>query len=264
MERKKLYFTSDFHLGFPTEKISIVREKSVVAWLNHAAKDAHTIFLLGDIFDFWFEYKKVVPKGFVRILACIANITEKGVEVCVFPGNHDLWYLDYLVKECGVKICHQATELRHMDKVFYLHHGDGLGGGELFYRLLKKFFLFAPAKYLFRWLHPDIGVILAQFLSKKSRHSQKRHKGDNYLGDNKEFLTQFAQKHHEQQSYNHTKDNKVLVPNFYIFGHRHLVLNIKLHGGATYINLGDWLNTQQYAVFDGNTVELKPWPNENP
>ncbi len=263
MERKKLYFASDFHLGFPSEKTSIIREKKIVDWLNFAAKDAHTIFLLGDIFDFWFEYKKVVPKGFVRFLACIANATENGVKVCVFPGNHDLWYLNYLVKECGVEICHQPTTLEYLDKVFYLHHGDGLHREERMYRALKKFFLFAPARYLFRCLHPDIGVRMAQFLSKRSRHSQKHSMGGNYMGDTKEYLTQFAQNHHRQMSENQTKDNKVLVPNFYVFGHRHLTLNIKLTGGATYINLGDWLNTQQYAVFEGNTIEIKSWPSEN-
>jgi UDP-2,3-diacylglucosamine hydrolase len=210
---------------------------------------------MGDIFDFWFEYKKVVPRGFVRFLGTLAKITDNGTKVIMFPGNHDLWLSEYLVKECGVELITKEFVVEHHGKRFFLHHGDGLGPGDHSYKFLKKIFLARFARCLFRWLHPDIGVALAHRFSKKSRLAQNP-KEDNYLGDQQEYLTQFA--------LSHAQGNVENPIDYYIFGHRHLVLNVHIAPKSRYINLGEWLHGSQYAVFDGQTLDLLNWPNNTP
>lgn len=236
----------------PNDVTSLIREKSIVEWLNYCAPQAEVIYLMGDVFDFWFEYKKVVPRGFVRFLGTLARITDSGVKVVLFPGNHDLWISDYLVKECGVTLVSGEMVVKHANKTFFLHHGDGLGPGDRSYKFLKKIFLARFARYCFRWLHPDLGVAMAQKFSRRSRLTQNP-KEDNYLGDDKEFLTQFAIENHSK--------NTVQAPDFYVFGHRHLVLDVKISNKSRYINLGEWLNGSQYAVFDGDNLELLNWPS---
>jgi UDP-2,3-diacylglucosamine hydrolase len=252
---KKIFFVSDFHLGMPNGEVSLAREKSIVDWLEYCAPNADVIYLMGDIFDFWFEYKKVVPRGFVRFLGTLAKITDNGTKVIMFPGNHDLWLSEYLVKECGVELITKEFVVEHHGKRFFLHHGDGLGPGDHSYKFLKKIFLVRFARFLFRWLHPDIGVALAHRFSKKSRLAQNP-KEDNYLGDQQEYLTQFA--------LSHAQGNVENPIDYYIFGHRHLVLNVHIAPKSRYINLGEWLHGSQYAVFDGQTMELLNWPNNTP
>ena len=247
---KKIYFASDFHLGMPDFERSLEREKSIVSWLNAISKDASAVYLLGDVFDFWFEYKTVVPKGFVRFLGAISRLTDAGIPVYLFPGNHDLWVGKYLETECGVIVLTEALTIELGNDICYLHHGDGLGPGDTGYKWLKKVFLSKVAQKAFAMIHPGIGVAFAQKLSKKSRLAQNP-KEDNYLGDSKEHLTQFCKQH--------LLNCKTQKPKYFIFGHRHLVLDIDLGEGVRYINLGEWLHGSQYAEYDGVELRLKDW-----
>jgi len=247
---KKIYFASDFHLGMPNHAKSLEREKSIVAWLHMISKDASAVYLLGDVFDFWFEYKTVVPRGFVRFLGALSQLTDSGIPVYLFPGNHDLWIGNYLESECGVTIIKGPHIITQGETTIFLHHGDGLGPGDAGYKLLKKVFMSKIAQKAFALLHPGFGVALAHRLSKKSRLAQNP-KEDNYLGDNKEHLTQFCKLY---------LDNcEGAKPKYFIFGHRHLLLDIDLGGGSRYINLGEWLNGSQYAEFDGKDLNIKKW-----
>lgn len=234
----------------PDLERSLEREKSIVSWLNAIAKDASAIYLLGDVFDFWFEYKTVVPKGFVRFLGAISRLTDAGIPVYLFPGNHDLWVGKYLEAECGVVVVKDAITIKLGNDICYLHHGDGLGPGDVGYKWLKKVFLSKIAQKAFAMIHPGIGVSFAQKLSKKSRLAQNP-KEDNYLGDSKEHLTQFCKQY--------LLNCKTPKPKYFIFGHRHLVLDIDLGEGVRYINLGEWLHGSQYAEYDGVELRLKAW-----
>ncbi len=234
----------------PDLERSLEREKSIVSWLNAIANDASAIYLLGDVFDFWFEYKTVVPKGFVRFLGAISRLTDAGIPVYLFPGNHDLWVGKYLEAECGVVVVKDAMTIELGNDICYLHHGDGLGPGDVGYKWLKKVFLSKIAQKAFAMIHPGIGVSFAQKLSKKSRLAQNP-KEDNYLGDSKEYLTQFCKQY--------LLNCKTPKPKYFIFGHRHLVLDIDLGEGVRYINLGEWLHGSQYAEYDGVELHLKAW-----
>jgi len=247
---KKIYFASDFHLGMPDFERSLEREKSIVSWLNAISKDASAVYLLGDVFDFWFEYKTVVPKGFVRFLGAISQLTDAGIPVYLFPGNHDLWVGKYLETECGAIVVKGALTIELGNEICYLHHGDGLGPGDVGYKWLKRVFLSKIAQKAFAVIHPGIGVAFAQKLSKKSRLAQNP-KEDNYLGDSKEYLTQFCKQY--------LLNCKTQKPKYFIFGHRHLVLDIDLGDGIRYINLGEWLHGSQYAEYDGVELRLKDW-----
>jgi UDP-2,3-diacylglucosamine hydrolase len=247
---KKIYFASDFHLGMPDFERSLEREKSIVSWLNAISKDASAVYLLGDVFDFWFEYKTVVPKGFVRFLGAISQLTDAGIPVYLFPGNHDLWVGKYLETECGAIVVKGALTIELGNEICYLHHGDGLGPGDVGYKWLKRVFLSKIAQKAFAVIHPGIGVAFAQKLSKKSRLAQNP-KEDNYLGDSKEYLTQFCKQY--------LLNCKTQKPKYFIFGHRHLVLDIDLGEGVRYINLGEWLHGSQYAEYNGVELRLKDW-----
>ncbi|MCK5839474.1 MAG: UDP-2,3-diacylglucosamine diphosphatase, partial [Bacteroidales bacterium] len=165
VEEKNIYFASDFHLGVPDHESSLVREKLFVRWLDEVRGDAGEIYLMGDIFDFWFEYKTVIPKGFVRILGKLAEITDSGIPVYLFKGNHDVWAFDYLQKEINIQLFRQPEIKLFGNKKIYLAHGDGLGPGDTGYKFLKKMFAFRPNQWLFKWLHPDIGTRLGLYFS---------------------------------------------------------------------------------------------------
>lgn len=246
-EGKNIYFASDNHLGAPNQDESLIREKKFVAFLDEAKKDAAAIFLLGDLFDFWFEYKEVVPKGFVRTLGKLAEISDSGIPIFFFVGNHDLWMDDYFQKELGIEVFHKPQEFVYNDKHFLIGHGDGLGPGDLGYKRMKKVFTNPFSKWLYRWLHPDIGVRLAKHLSVKN----KLISGDEdakFLGEDQEWLALYAKKKLEEKHYDH-----------FIFGHRHLPMEIKVDPKSTYHNLGDWIVHYTYGVFDGDKFELKKW-----
>ncbi len=246
-EGKKVYFSSDNHLGAPTMLESKERELRFIAWLEEIRKDAHVIFLLGDLFDFWFEYKEVVPKGFVRTLGKLAEIRDQGIEIHFFVGNHDLWMNGYFEEELNIPVYHQPKEFQFNEKTFFIGHGDGLGPNDKGYKRMKKVFTNPFSKWLYRWLHPDIGVRLAKHLSVKN----KLISGDDdakFLGEDNEWLVQYCKRKLSQKH-----------RDFFIFGHRHLPMKIDLGNASTYINTGDWINYYTYVEFDGKTIELKKW-----
>ena len=242
---KKIYFASDNHLGAPTIDASAPREKKFVAWLDDIKQDAAAIFLLGDLFDFWFEYKTVIPKGFTRTLGKLAEISDSGIPVYFFVGNHDLWMDDYFKTELNIPVYHQPEEFVLNNKTFFIGHGDGLGPADKGYKRMKKVFTHPFFKWLFRWVHPDVGMRIAQYLSVKN----KLISGDDdakFLGEENEWLAQYSQKKLEEKH-----------RDFFIFGHRHLPLEIELNPSSKYINLGDWIGYYSYGVFDGDKMELK-------
>ncbi len=242
---KNIYFASDFHLGVPDNISSNEREKKLVRWLDQIEKDAFEIYLVGDIFDFWFEYKHAIPKGFVRLQGKIASLVDKGIPVYFFTGNHDMWMFDYFEKELGVKIYRSPIARVYGNKRIVIGHGDGLGPGDKGYKFIKKVFAAKWSQWLFARLHPNFGIGLANYFSKKSRIST----GNDdkiFLGEENEWLVQYC-KEQEQTEQN----------DYYIFGHRHLPLEIKINSRATYINLGEWINDYTYAVFNGDSVSLQ-------
>ena len=242
---KKIYFSSDNHLGAPTSAESLPREKIFVQWLDSIKHDAEAIFLLGDLFDFWFEYKTVVPKGFVRTLGKLAELRDSGIQIYFFVGNHDLWMHDYFETELNIPVYHNPKEFKFNNKLFFIGHGDGKGPGDKGYKRMKRVFTNPVSKWFFRWLHPDIGVRIAQHLSVKN----KLISGDDdkeFLGEDQEWLAQYSKRKLESKHYD-----------YFVFGHRHLPMEIKVGDNSTYFNLGDWISHYTYGVFDGEKFELK-------
>jgi UDP-2,3-diacylglucosamine hydrolase len=249
-EAGKYYFISDLHLGVPDREQSLLREKLFVNWLEMASKDARGIFILGDLFDFWHEYKTVVPKGFIRSLSALARITESGIPVYLFHGNHDMWMDDYLVQEVGVKIVSDRLIIRLEGKTFFLAHGDGLGPEDMGYKLLKKVFRNPVCRWLFRWLHPDVGTRLAAWLSFRSRFSQGQAKKEQFKTADEEWLYKYVQ-----------RKIRTEPCDFYLFGHRHLPLFLPVEQ-SLYFNTGDWISYNSYVIFDGQECELRYFNNE--
>lgn len=269
---KKIFFASDFHLGTPTYKRthegtptrSSEREDKVIRWLESIKKEAQVIFLVGDIFDFWFEYKTAIPKGFVRFQGKIAELTDAGIEIIFFTGNHDMWMFDYFETELGIKIYRNPQDLQinnapllpkeglavasEVVTNILIGHGDGLGAGDYTYKFLKKIFSNKFFQFIFKIFHPDIGIGIASLWSRKSR-SQNDNKTSNndkkFLGDG-EWLWQYCKEIEATKHYN-----------FYIFGHRHLPLDLPVLETSRYINLGEWLNYHTFAVFDGQKLSLE-------
>lgn len=244
---KKIYFASDFHLGAPNYEESRQREKTIVKWLENIKKDALEIYLVGDLFDFWFEYRQTVPKGYIRFLAKIAEITDEGIPVHLFTGNHDMWMFDYLSQEIGVSIHKKTIKREWNGKTFLIGHGDGLGPGDRFYKFLKLFFNSRICQWLFARIHPNLGMGIGNFWSSKSRISNIQ-KGEKFLGNEKEWLYQYSKKILEKEHYD-----------YFIFGHRHLVLDIEIkEKNSRYINLGEWFTGNPYfASFNGETLTLE-------
>ncbi len=241
---KKIYFASDNHLGAPDRAASLPREKKFVGWLDHIKEDAAAIFLLGDLFDFWFEYRTVVPKGFSRTLGKLAEITDSGIPVYYFVGNHDLWMNGYFEEELHIPVFHKPQVFKIGQQSFFIGHGDGLGPGDKGYKRMKKLFTNRVAQWCFRWLHPDLGVRLAQYFSVKNRLISGE-EDIKFLGEDKEWLIQYARRKLEDQHYD-----------YFVFGHRHLPLKIDLGNDSTYFNLGDWITYYTYAVYNGSNMEL--------
>jgi UDP-2,3-diacylglucosamine hydrolase len=244
---KKVYFLSDFHLGAPNDTESRKREDRLVRFLQDARKDAGIIFIVGDIFDFWFEYKTVVPKGFVRILGTLAQLADEGIQLHIFTGNHDLWMQDYLSKELNAKLYFEPQAFTIQNKQFLIGHGDGLGPGDKGYKRLKKIFTNPICQWLFRWLHPDAGIQLANYFSRKSR-AKTGNADEIFLGEDKEWLILY------------TKEKaKTMSVDYFIFGHRHYAIDLKINDKSRYINLGDWIRLNTYVVFDGTDLQLLTW-----
>ena len=246
-EHKKIYFASDQHLGAPTQEASFPREQKFVAWLNEVKQDAAAIFLLGDLFDFWFEYKTVVPKGFVRVLGKLAEIKDSGIPIYFFVGNHDLWMKDYFEKELNIPVYHKPQEFTFNNTTVLIGHGDGLGPGDKGYKRMKKVFTFPLFQWMFRWFHPDLGMKLGQYMSVKN----KLISGDEdakFLGEENEWLAQYCKRKLAKKHFD-----------YFVFGHRHLPLDIALNEKSRYINLGDWIQYFTYGVFENNTLKVKEY-----
>ncbi|MDZ7899756.1 MAG: UDP-2,3-diacylglucosamine diphosphatase [Arcicella sp.] len=280
---KKIYFASDFHLGYPDFETSLIREKKIISWLDNIQTNAQVIFLVGDIFDFWFEYKNVVPKGYVRLLGKLAELTDSGIEVIIFSGNHDIWMFDYFTKELGIKVYRNAQEyiIENIEQrienrfqsaedrektiniltpnpqspTFYIVHGDGLGPGDYGYKYLKKVFESKLSQWAFGWLHPQVGISLATWWS-GSRKDEERIKRELQFRGEGEWLWHFAK---EQEAQKHH--------DYYIFGHRHLLLDLPVGESSRYINLGQWAyddeNSNHFAVFDGEYLEVKKFHTQS-
>jgi UDP-2,3-diacylglucosamine hydrolase len=246
---KKVFFASDFHLGVPDYESSKQREKKIIRWLDSIRSEAHTIFIVGDIFDFWFEYKEVIPKGYVRLQGKLAELSDDGIKIIFFTGNHDMWLFNYFTKEFGIPVYRKPQLFRFNDKKFLVGHGDGLGPGDHVYKIIKKVFANRVAQWLFGFIHPNIGIGFANYCSRNSRIRQNK-RDDKFLGDN-EWLLVYSKEMEKKDHHD-----------FYIFGHRHLPLDIKVGDQSRYINLGEWVNYYTYAVFDGEDVQLKEFEKE--
>lgn len=243
----KIYFASDFHLGLKTGTPPVEREKKIVSWLNSVRTDAREIYLLGDVFDFWWEYRQVVPRGFTRFLGAISSITDSGIPVHFFTGNHDMWVTDYLSSECGMVI-HTAPVTTEFDGVrFHLAHGEGLGTKDRGYKLLLSIFRNKPLRALYSSLHPTIGMGIGHKWSLSSRLAKGIRK--DYLGEENEDLVRYARSVLNREKVDH-----------FIFGHRHLGMSIRLDEGASILFLGDWINGGSYAAWDGSGLEFRTIP----
>lgn len=244
---KSIFFLSDFHLGAPNYESSLIREKKVVSFLDSIKDKASEIFIVGDMFDFWYEYKKVVPKGYVRLLGKLAELTDKGIPIHFFLGNHDMWMRGYFEKELNIPVYHEPKVFERNGKRFFIGHGDGLGPGDHGYKFIKKVFRNPVCQWLFGLLHPSIGIGIANYFSKKSREKTGISDQD-FMGEDKEWLIIFSKEILTTQHYD-----------YFIFGHRHYPLDLKLNDKSRYINLGDWISNFTYATFDGNDVQLHKW-----
>jgi UDP-2,3-diacylglucosamine hydrolase len=242
---RKIYFVSDAHLGSPNPQSSLVRERRLVAWLDSIAADCSHLFILGDLFDFWFEYKRVVPKGFVRLFGRLAEMSDRGVQIFYFTGNHDMWTRDYFQTELGMQVFEEPELFRINGKQFFIGHGDGLGPGDRVYKATRLLFKASLLRWVFARLHPNFGLGLARMVSSDSRR-RNGHNDRHFLGEDKEIMIQYA------------RTFLAATPvDYFIMGHRHYPLDLPLGEGSRFINLGDWLQHFTYAVFDGKDVGLK-------
>lgn len=248
---KKIFFLSDFHLGAPDHSSSLEREKILVQFLDEIKSDATEIFLVGDMFDFWYEYRKVVPKGYVRLLGKLAELSDEGIAMHFFVGNHDMWMRDYFQKELNIPVYFEPMEFERSGKLFLIGHGDGLGPGDHGYKRLKKVFRNPVSKWLFGILPPLFGMGLANYMSRRSR-AQTGTSEEIFLGEEKEWLIIYCKEMLAKKKFD-----------FFVFGHRHLAIDYRLDSVSRYINLGDWIRYFTYAVFDGEKLELKSYKGKD-
>ena len=241
---KNIYFASDFHLGAPNYAESRAREERIVKWLNFIEPTCAELFLMGDIFDFWFEYEKVIPKGFIRLQGKLAQMADSGIKIYFFKGNHDMWVRNYFTQEIGMEIISDEMIMERSGKKFYLHHGDGLGPGDRKYKFLRKIFRSKLCQWLFARLHPNLGISIANGWS---GNSKKRAGADEaFFGDKYEWLAIYSREILQKEHFD-----------YFIYGHRHLPLNLDLGNGSRYVNTGEWINYNSYAVFDGIDLKLE-------
>jgi UDP-2,3-diacylglucosamine hydrolase len=243
-----VYFISDLHLGAPNASKSRTREKSFLEWVDAHRSDMEALFVVGDLFDFWFEYKRAVPRGFVRTLGKLATLADEGVEIHFFTGNHDLWVDDYLEKEVGCKIYTEPKVFELHGKKLLVGHGDGLGPGDRGYKLLKKIFTNPFLKWCFARIHPNTGIGIADYFSKSSR-AKTGEKDKDFKGIDAEWLYIYAREYqqaHEKLDY-------------FVFGHRHLPLDVDIPEGGKYINLGDWIHYFTYGKLENGILSLDKW-----
>lgn len=241
--QKKIYFASDFHLGTPNYKESLIREKKIVKWLDSIASDAQELFLLGDIFDFWFEFGKVIPKGYARLFGKLAQLSDSGIKIHYFKGNHDMWLHDYFQEEFGIVVWDDCLNLTVNKIKIFLSHGDGIGPGDWHYKFLKSCFHNPFLQRVFSLFHPDLSLTVAY---KWSRHSRKENsKKDEKFYGMKERQIIFSKEILKKEHYD-----------YMMFGHRHLFLDMNIGENTRYINTGDWVSHNSYARFDGDKLDL--------
>lgn len=246
---KNIYFASDFHLGVDGATTSRERERQLVTWLDSIAPQAEAIFLVGDLFDFWFEYRQVVPRGYVRLLGKLAELADQGIAIHIFSGNHDVWMFGYFEEELGIPVYHQPIVREFQGRTFFIGHGDGLGPNDRGYKMLKRIFRNPACQWLFSRLHPNFGSGLANYFSGRSRAVNPS--PPEFLGPEGEWLIAYANRKLEQ-----------IPADYFIFGHRHLPIDYTLKNGRSrYINLGEWLNFRSYAVFDGQDLQVRFFEN---
>lgn len=250
-EGKKIYFLSDFHLGAPDAASSLQREKLIVKFLQSIQHEAAHIFIVGDMFDFWYEYKKVVPKGYVRLLGTLATLADNGIPLYFFVGNHDMWMKDYFQKELNMPVYFKPEKFNFNGVKFLVGHGDGLGPGDHGYKALKKVFRNPVCQWLFGILPPYMGMGLANYMSRRSREATGKHE-EVFMGQDKEWLITYCRDVLKQEHFD-----------YFVFGHRHLPIDFQLQENSRYINLGDWIRYFTYAVFDGNQMKLTTQFAEN-
>ena len=248
---KNIYFLSDFHLGAPNHAASLEREKAIVQFLDEIKNDADEIFLVGDMFDFWYEYRLVVPKGYVRLLGKLAELSDAGIRMHFFVGNHDMWMKDYFQQELNIPVYFEPKEFERNGKKILVGHGDGLGPGDHGYKRLKKIFRNPVCKWAFGILPPAAGIGLANYLSRRSR-AQTGASEEIFMGEDKEWLMIYCREE--------LKKKKI---DFFVFGHRHLAIDYRLNNESRYINLGDWINYYTYAIFDGTDMKLKSYKGKD-
>ncbi len=249
-DHKKIYFASDFHLGVDAKYTSAEREAQIIRWLDFIKEDAEEIYLVGDIFDFWFEYSTVVPKGYLRLFGKLATLRAMDIKIYFFTGNHDMWMFNYFEEELDIPIYRAPIVREIKGKQFFIGHGDGLGPGDLNYKLLKKVFANPVCQWLFERLHPNFGMRLASFWSGRSRKTQVAIQA--FMGADKEWLLLYA-----------NKKLDTVPADYFVFGHRHLPIDYTLKDQkARYINLGEWMFASSYAVFDGEQLTIKFFENE--
>lgn len=248
---KKIFFLSDFHLGAPDRAGSLQREKMIVQFLSEAKAEAAVVFIVGDMFDFWYEYKNVVPRGYVRLLGKLAEITDAGIAVYFFVGNHDMWMKTYFQQELNIPVFFSPKEFVFNDKTFLIGHGDGLGPGDHGYKALKKVFRNPVCQWLFGMLPPHIGMGTANYFSRKSRKATGSVE-ETFLGEDREWLITYSKEVLRKKEID-----------FFIFGHRHLPIDYRLSGKSRYINLGDWIRYYTYAVYDGTELALLSYTGKN-
>jgi UDP-2,3-diacylglucosamine hydrolase len=240
---KNIYFASDFHLGAPGYEQSRARENRIVSWLNQIEPSCSELFLMGDIFDFWFEYRLVVPKGFIRLQGKLAQMSDNGIKIYFFKGNHDMWVNDYFTKEMGIQVISDEYVIERNGKRFYLHHGDGLGPGDGKYKMLRKVFRNPVCQWLFSVIPPQIGLGIGSAWSSKSRRDGLEEQV--FMGEDKEWLAIYSREILAREHFD-----------YFIYGHRHLPLDLQLNEKSRYVNLGEWMKYNSYAVFDGNQLSL--------
>ncbi len=255
-ERKYIYFASDVHLGSAFHKEPLEVERRLVRWLESIRPTARAIYFLGDIFDFWFEYKHVVPRGFVRFLGTLAMMSDEGVEIHFFAGNHDVWFSDYFEHEFKAQIHHCSEEINIDGKVFRLSHGDEeytqISWKE---NLLYKIFRNKVCQTLFAMVHPRLTIGFARYCSLQSRKK----------GLKKETLGEIPHAYHNEY-FDIEQEPLVIFTkqmvqtrqdiDFYIYGHRHILLDLSLRGQKRCMILGDWIQYNSYAVWDGEHLFL--------
>lgn len=242
---KKIFFASDFHLGVQATLSSLEREKKIVRWLTSVQNEMEALYLVGDIFDYWFEYKSCIPKGFTRFLGKIAELRDAGIPIYFFTGNHDMWMFDYFEKEFGIPVYHKSIQKTLQGKDFFIGHGDGLGPKDTGYKFIKSVLSNRFCQWAYARLHPNFGLWLMRKFSHKSRDAG----GDNaiFQGRDKEMLVQYAERKIE-----------TLSIDYFVFGHRHLPLKVRLSNGkSTYYGLGDWTHYQSYGVLEDGKFSLK-------